>query len=82
MFGRHPRHVVDAFLGLSSDTLPAPNQIEYVRKLKERLHFAYKKAQEAAKRSATTSRSESLVYYILEIMNLCVILGSGKSISR
>ena len=35
MFGTHPRLAVDALLGLSPDTLSAPNQTEYVRKLKE-----------------------------------------------
>ena len=65
MFGRHPRLAVDAFLGLSPDTLSAPNQTEYVRKLKERLHFAYKKAQEAAKRSASQHKR----YYDLKVRN-------------
>ena len=65
MFGRHPRLAVDAFLGLSPDTLSAPNQTEYVRKLKERLHFAYKKAQEAAKRSAFQHKR----YYDLKVRN-------------
>ena len=30
MFGRHPRLVIDAFLGLSSDALTATRQTEYV----------------------------------------------------
>ena len=65
MFGRHPRLAGDAFLGLSPDTLSAPNQTKYVRKLKERLHFAYKKAQEAAKRSASQHKR----YYDLKVRN-------------
>ena len=52
MFGRHPRLAIDAFLGLSPDALFATKQAEYVRKLRESLLFAYRKAQEAARRSA------------------------------
>lgn len=52
MFGRHIRLAIDAFLGLTPNALSAPSQTEYVRKLRERLHFAYKKAQKAAKQSA------------------------------
>ena len=52
MFKRHPWLAIDAFLGLTPDDLSASSQTEYVRKLRERLHFAYKKAQEAAKQSA------------------------------
>ena len=52
MFGRHPRLAIDAFLGLSPDALTATKQTEYVRKLRERLHYAYTRAEEAAKRSA------------------------------
>ena len=58
MFGRHPRLAVDAFLGLSPDALSAPSQTEYVKKLRERLHFAYKQAQEAAKRSAAQHKKQ------------------------
>ena len=39
-------------MGLSPDALTATKQTEYVRKLRERLHYAYTRAQEAAKRSA------------------------------
>ena len=56
MFGRHPRLAVDAFLGLSPDTLSSPAQSEYVKKLSDRLHFAYQKAQEAAKKSAAVHK--------------------------
>ena len=52
MFGRHPRLAIDAFLGLSPDTQSASSKTEYIKKLRERLHFAYKKAQETAKQSA------------------------------
>ena len=63
MFGRHPRLAIDAFLGLTPDDLSAPSQTEYVRKLRERLHFAYKKAQEAAKQSAAQHKR----YYDLKV---------------
>ena len=52
MFGRHPRLAVDAFLGLNSDPLSSKPQAEYVRKLRDRLSFAYKKAQEVSKKAA------------------------------
>lgn len=65
MFGRHPRLAIDAFLGLTSDTTSAANQTEYVRKLQERLHFAYKKAAEAAK----TSSAQHKRHYDLNVRN-------------
>ncbi|MCM8885689.1 MAG: DDE-type integrase/transposase/recombinase, partial [Candidatus Thiodiazotropha sp.] len=52
MFGRHPRLAIDAFLGLTPDMLSAPAHTEYVKKLTDRLHFAYQKAQEESKKSA------------------------------
>ena len=52
MFGRHPRLAVDAFLGLNSDPLSSNTQTEYVRKLRDRLSFAYKKAQEVSRKAA------------------------------
>lgn len=63
MYGRHPRLAIDAFLGLSPDTLSAVNQTEYVRKLRERLDFAYKTAREAAKRSTAQHKR----YYDLKV---------------
>ena len=65
MFGRHPRLAVDAFLGLSPDTLSAASQNEYVKKLKERLNFAYKTAQDAAKRSTAQHKR----YFDLKVRN-------------
>ena len=56
MFGRHPRLAVDAFLGLTPDALSSTSKTEYVRKLKERLDFAYIKAAEEAKRSAAVHK--------------------------
>ena len=57
MFGRHPRLAIDAFLGLSPDALSCTDKTEYVRKLRERLHFAYGKAKvEASKCSAQQKR--------------------------
>ena len=52
MFRRHPRLAVDAFLGLNSDSLSSMTQTEYGRKLRDRLSFAYKKAQEASKKAS------------------------------
>ena len=52
MFGRHPRLAIDAFLGLSPDALSCKDKTEYVRKLRERLHYAYQKAREEAVKSA------------------------------
>ena len=52
MFGRHPRLAIDAFFGLSPDSMSATNKTEFARKLQERLCFAYNKAKEAAKQSA------------------------------
>ena len=52
LFACHPRLATDAFLGLTPDALSAPTQTEYVRKLQEHLHFAYKTATEMAKKAA------------------------------
>ena len=56
MFGCHPRFAVDAFLGLTPDALSSTSKTENVRKLKERLDFAYIKAAEEAKRSAAVHK--------------------------
>ena len=63
MFGRHPRLAIDAFLGLSPDAMSSANQTEHVRKLRERLEFAYKTAQEAAKRGTAQHKR----YYDLKV---------------
>ena len=63
MFGRHPRLAIDAFLGLSPDAMSSANQTEHVRKLRERLDFAYKTAQEAAKRGTAQHKR----YYDLKV---------------
>ena len=57
MFGRHPRLAIDAFLGLSPDPLSAKHQTEYARKLRERLHFAYRTAQKATQKSAAKHKA-------------------------
>ena len=59
MFGQHPRLAIDAFLGLSPDTLSAKKQTEYARKLQERLHFAYRTAEKAAKLNQTSKRLQA-----------------------
>ena len=56
MFGRHPRPAIDAFFCLSPDTQSGSSKTEYIKKLRERLHFAYKKAQETAKQSAAQQK--------------------------
>ena len=68
MFGRHPRLAIDAFLGLSPDTLSAKKQTEYARKLQERLHFAYRTAQKAAKFNAGKQKA----YYDLKARHSCL----------
>ncbi|MCG8046231.1 MAG: RNase H-like domain-containing protein [Candidatus Thiodiazotropha endolucinida] len=57
MFGRHPRLAIDAFLGLTTDTMTAVTQTEYIRKLKDRLRFAYHKAQEESKKAASQHKA-------------------------
>ena len=47
MYWWHPRRDIDAFLGIISDTLSSTKSIEYVRILRQRLYFAYNKAQES-----------------------------------
>ena len=74
MFGRHPRLAIDAFLGLSPEALNATKQTEYVRKLLERLHYAYNKAQEAARRSA----AEHKAHYDLKVRQS--VLHSGDRV--
>ena len=71
MFGRHPRLAIDAFLDLTPDAMSAPTQTEYVRKVKERLHFAYKTAQEMAKKAA----ARDIVNYDLKARNSVLSLG-------
>ena len=56
MIGRHLRLEIDDFLGLTPDALSAPTQTEYVRKLQERLHFAYKTATEMAKKATARDK--------------------------
>ena len=57
MFGRHPRLAIDAFLGLSPNTLSAKHQTEYAKKLCERLQFAYRTAQKSAQKSAAKQKA-------------------------
>ena len=57
MFGRHPRLAIDAFFGLSPDVLAAKTHTEYVKKLRQRLSFAYQKASREARTSAAHHKS-------------------------
>ena len=68
MFGRHPRLAIDAFLGLTPDTMSAKKQTEYARKLNEHLHFAYRTAEKAAKKSANKQKA----YYDLKARHSCL----------
>ena len=52
MFGRQPRLVIDAFLGIKPNSETGTSQTEYARKLKSHLDFAYRRATgEAQKQS-------------------------------
>ena len=56
MFGRHPRLAIDAFLGLGE--IEKASHSEYVKRLRDRLAFAYKTASiEAAKSSERYKRN-------------------------
>ena len=44
--------IVPAFLGLNSDSLSSTNQTEYVRKIRDLLRFADKKAHELSMKSS------------------------------
>ena len=65
MFRRHPRLAIDAFLGLPTESLSSPTQTEYVRKLKERLTLAYKKAQVQSKKAAAQNK----IKYVMNARN-------------
>ena len=68
MFGRHPSLAIDAFLGLTTDTMSAADKIEYIRKLRERLQFAYRTAENAARKSAARQK----VYFDLKARHSCL----------
>ena len=58
MFGRHPRLVVNAYLGLnSSKDSECTSRVHYTNKLKKRLGFAYMVASKEANKSATRHKS-------------------------
>lgn len=50
MYGRHPRLTIDSFLVLISDSMSSTSQTEYVMKLRDRLSYAYQKAQATSKK--------------------------------
>ena len=56
MFGRHPRSAIYAFLGLTPDSQSGTCPSDNIRKLRDRLNFAYKKAEEEAKQSAAVHK--------------------------
>ncbi|MCG8049377.1 MAG: RNase H-like domain-containing protein [Candidatus Thiodiazotropha endolucinida] len=57
MFGRQPRLVIDAFLGVKPDSASGTGHTEFAKKLRTRLDFAYKRASEAAARQAERYKS-------------------------
>ena len=54
MFGRHPRLVIDALLGLGQEEHKSHK--EYTDKLKDRLKYAYKKAIEEAEKKGAKNK--------------------------
>ena len=56
MYGRHPRPAIDTLFGLCPDLIYATKQTVYVRKLRQRLNFAYEKASKAAKRTGLLNK--------------------------
>jgi transposase InsO family protein len=56
MFGRHPKLAIDALLSLPNEDSAPKGQHEYVKKLKEKLSFAYRKAQETSKATAAKNK--------------------------
>ena len=86
MFGRHPRLAIDAFLGITPDTLSSTKSTEYVRKLRQRLDFAYRKAQEQAKKTGAvykhhydeTARSSVLMLGDLVLVQKVGVKGKQK----
>ena len=86
MFGRHPRLAIDAFLGITPDTLSSTKSTEYVRKLRQRLDFAYRKAQKQAKKTGAvykhhhdeTSRSSVLMTGDLVVVQKVGVKGKHK----
>ena len=56
MFGRHPKLAIDALLGLSLENNGSKSWNEYVRKLRDRLASAYKKAKESAIQTANNNK--------------------------
>ena len=86
MFGRHPRLAIDAFLGITPDTLSSTKSTEYVRKLRQRLDFAYRKAREQAKKTGAvykhhydeTARSSILMPDDLVLVQKVGVKGKHK----
>lgn len=48
IFGRHPKLAIDALLRLPGNSEQNKSRNKYVRKLRKRFSFAYKRAKEAA----------------------------------
>ena len=56
MYGRHPRLAVDAFLRLKNEEISQKSRQDYPGKLKERLNFAYQKANSEATKAGQKNK--------------------------
>ena len=56
MFGRHPRLAIDAFLGIGSSEEHESHQ-DHVDRLKDRLQYAYEKAEIKARKKGRKTRN-------------------------
>ena len=80
MYGRHPRLAIDAFLGLTTDALNANTRKDYSDKLKDRLHFAYQKANEEARRAGEKYKKyydEKVRHAVLEVGDRVLVRNVG-----
>jgi len=57
MLGRHPKLAIDAMLGLTANDDTFTSSHEYIRKLRERLSHAYKKAEDIAKKTCQDDKA-------------------------
>ena len=76
MFGRHPRLVIDAFLGLKS--VDHKGHKDYADKLRERLKHAYKKATEEAQKKGVKYKH----YYDQKVRNATLEVGDRVLVKK
>ena len=77
LYGRHPRLAIDAFLGLTTDALNANTRKDYGDKLKDRLRFAYQKANEEARRAGEKNYDEKVRHALLEVGDRVLVRNFG-----